>query len=300
MTKQDDKRYLKELADKVLSLIKKEGVSIPFIAEEKVTLSATNTGGWAAHLGTFRGYKCAVEIWFDEFTAYENRKIYYCVHSNKLDGIHEVATLSKAYLGEPILISFSDLSDREDTSQLKKPLTIEDFGKPIFEKYPEHKRYFYGVYEFKKIGLQRNEAQRLISRITEFIVTINDALLLKRLKKDAKSYKGSENRLSFQQYLQRERNRYLATLRKQHDNYVCEVCGFDYRKTYGQLGDDFAEAHHIVPLGMHNEQRITTINDLITVCANCHRMLDRMEGTPADIKKLKEIVRKRRAASSAK
>ncbi len=93
--------------------------------------------------------------------------------------------------------------------------------------------------------------------------------------------------------MQRERKSHLVTLRKQLDNFVCQICGFDYRKKYGKLGDDFAEAHHIVPLAKNDKQRITTVDDLITVCANCHRMLHRMRGEAGDVQKLRRIIKKK-------
>jgi predicted HNH restriction endonuclease len=146
---------------------------------------------------------------------------------------------------------------------------------------------------FERVGLQRNETKRLVSRIVEFIATINGALSKDRMIQDAEGYEGNENRKAVQKHLQRERRSHLATLRKQYDNFVCQVCGFDYTKIYGNLGDDFAEAHHIVPLGKNDNQRITTIDDLITVCANCHRMLHRLNGEAGDITKLKKTVNKK-------
>jgi hypothetical protein len=55
---------------------------------------------------------------------------------------------------------------------------------------------------------------------------------------------------------------------------ACEVCGFDFQDVYGELGKDFAECHHAVPLSeCSDDGRNTTIADLAIVCANCHRML---------------------------
>ena len=55
----------------------------------------------------------------------------------------------------------------------------------------------------------------------------------------------------------------------------CEICGFDFRKVYGDRGRHFIEAHHKVPLNMLEEGQLsdTTVDDLALVCANCHRML---------------------------
>jgi len=69
----------------------------------------------------------------------------------------------------------------------------------------------------------------------------------------------------------------------------------DFATVYGKaLGGAFAEAHHKKPLGTLNAKVKTRLEDLITVCANCHRMLHRMEGKAGDITKLTSIVRKQR------
>lgn len=59
---------------------------------------------------------------------------------------------------------------------------------------------------------------------------------------------------------------------------VCEVpnCGFDFAQTYGPLGADYAQVHHLWPLGKSlSEGRRTTLKDLIVICANCHAMVHR-------------------------
>ena len=93
-------------------------------------------------------------------------------------------------------------------------------------------------------------------------------------------------------HLRRERSRYLATERKIHDKYTCQVCGMRFKDIYGELGEDFAEAHHIIPLSKLRGSVKTRIEDLRTACANCHRMLHRMVGKRGDVEKLRAIVRK--------
>ena len=57
---------------------------------------------------------------------------------------------------------------------------------------------------------------------------------------------------------------------------ACEVCGFDFKNTYGSLGAGFIECHHLIPLFSLNGKRASTSNDdLIVVCSNCHRMVHR-------------------------
>nr|WP_257145970.1 HNH endonuclease [Bacillus thuringiensis] len=55
----------------------------------------------------------------------------------------------------------------------------------------------------------------------------------------------------------------------------CEICGFDFHKTYGELGKDFIKGHHIIPVSQLKEGEKTRLEDIIMVCSNCHRMLHR-------------------------
>jgi len=55
----------------------------------------------------------------------------------------------------------------------------------------------------------------------------------------------------------------------------CEVCGFDFKTVYGEIGQGFIECHHKVPLSNINAKTVTKMDDLALVCANCHRMLHR-------------------------
>ena len=56
----------------------------------------------------------------------------------------------------------------------------------------------------------------------------------------------------------------------------CYVCDFNFENTYGEIGKDFIEVHHRVPL--YSKDEVVNVNpetDLICVCSNCHRMLHR-------------------------
>ena len=55
----------------------------------------------------------------------------------------------------------------------------------------------------------------------------------------------------------------------------CDVCGFDFQRTYGELGARYIEAHHTIPVSVIRGIAKTKINDLALVCSNCHRMLHR-------------------------
>jgi hypothetical protein len=55
----------------------------------------------------------------------------------------------------------------------------------------------------------------------------------------------------------------------------CDICGFSFVRYYGDIGKEFIEAHHKVPLSSKSSSRVTNESDFALVCSNCHRMLHR-------------------------
>lgn len=89
-----------------------------------------------------------------------------------------------------------------------------------------------------------------------------------------------EGKIVFRMHRRYERDRSLrekkkAAALKSEGKLLCEVCDFDFAATYGDVGDGFIEAHHVVPLSEAQQPVKTTLKDLALVCSNCHRMLHR-------------------------
>lgn len=72
----------------------------------------------------------------------------------------------------------------------------------------------------------------------------------------------------------------------------CCICGFDFEHTYGEIGKNFIEVHHIKPLATLDEEVvIDPATDLICVCSNCHRMLHRFTDYMIAVDELKHRLR---------
>jgi predicted HNH restriction endonuclease len=57
---------------------------------------------------------------------------------------------------------------------------------------------------------------------------------------------------------------------------ICSVCGFDFSKVYGILGEGFIVVHHLIPISnIGEEYEVNPIDDLRPVCSNCHAMIHR-------------------------
>jgi len=80
----------------------------------------------------------------------------------------------------------------------------------------------------------------------------------------------------------------------------CKICGFNFKETYGVLGADFIEVHHITSLGelstLDSYEGTNPGKDLIPVCPNCHSMLHRRK-IPYNPDEIREAIREARRAS---
>ncbi|MAV34231.1 MAG: hypothetical protein CMJ59_02125 [Planctomycetaceae bacterium] len=88
------------------------------------------------------------------------------------------------------------------------------------------------------------------------------------------------------------RNQSLIEAKKANSDFCCEVCGFNFRETYGKIGDRYIVAHHIEPIGRRPTATKTTLNDLALVCDNCHAMLHTKD-PPLTVAELRQRVGRR-------
>lgn len=72
----------------------------------------------------------------------------------------------------------------------------------------------------------------------------------------------------------------------------CLICGMDFGKKYGALGEGFIHVHHLKPLHTIGQDYIVDYKkDLIPVCPNCHAMIHRIEnGENMTAEEIKEIL----------
>ena len=64
-----------------------------------------------------------------------------------------------------------------------------------------------------------------------------------------------------------------ADFRKRNEGLLfCGHCGFKPLEKYGNLGDECIEIHHTLPVAAMGEGHETTLEELLCLCANCHRV----------------------------
>ncbi|WP_066379381.1 MrcB family domain-containing protein [Anabaena sp. CA = ATCC 33047] len=80
-----------------------------------------------------------------------------------------------------------------------------------------------------------------------------------------------------------ERNKSLSNKAKEIHGYKCQACNFDFENQYGEIGKNFIEAHHKIPIASLEKTNITLdpLEDFIVLCSNCHRMIHRIKPIPS-------------------
>lgn len=268
-----------------------KGTGLRIRRPARATLS--NTDGWYCVIGNLGPKKLKLEIYLDRFSGYPDRKLYACLSSEIRTHMIAVTDRVSRKFWPIRTVTPEDLADQE-AAALAKRLKRSEFGVPILEKY-QGGRTFYGIYDSTRPNGAKVHHHFCQMAVSFFEDVARSLPHTKTKYEQIDIYPQYENRKLITAHLQRERSRYLSTQCKIRDDYKCRVCGFRFDKAYGGLGTGFAEAHHKIPLGQLRDRVRTRIEDLVTVCANCHRMLHHMKGQRNDLDKLRRIVLNARA-----
>lgn len=88
----------------------------------------------------------------------------------------------------------------------------------------------------------------------------------------------SEGAPYYVKHLCRERSPKLVKLVKDHarktNTYFCCICKADFQKIYGV---DYIECHHTIPVSTLGFSDKTKIEDVVLLCANCHRAVHKLK-----------------------
>ena len=97
---------------------------------------------------------------------------------------------------------------------------------------------------------------------------------------------------------QHRREYYLTRYEKLPENrekaiaahgFSCRACGLNFAKTYGSIGRNFIEIHHVTPLESPDQEvEIDPHRDLVCLCANCHRIIHRRKNAVMSVEELQQ------------
>jgi 5-methylcytosine-specific restriction endonuclease McrA len=253
----------------------------------------TDTNGWGATVGYLGKGWPSLEIWYDRFSGSSDRRLYAGFLTEDSQKIDALCKLAKNKLSPVRTISDKDIK-KHPFSSLTNKLARNHLNMIVREDYDLTSRnHFLGIYD-SRTASSNGHIMQFADRAVGLFVDV--ARLLPGSKDEDGNhevYPRCENRKWVKAHTERERSGFIASQCKERDGYRCRVCERSFIEMYGSaLGSFYAEAHHLIPLGKLPPKVKTKPEDLVTVCANCHRMLHRLEGKPGDLQKLKAIYRK--------
>jgi len=124
----------------------------------------------------------------------------------------------------------------------------------------------------------------------ELYNTVNNDIENQRLESPSAEEEGTKTARLINTY---ERNPKLRARAIAFHGLKCNVCGFNFQSLYGDLGKDYIEVHHLVPISSASKPVHTDPEkDMIVLCSNCHRMVHRKQDGSITIEVLKNIVSK--------
>ena len=90
-----------------------------------------------------------------------------------------------------------------------------------------------------------------------------------------------------------ERNLINRRICLRNKGYCCSVCGLNMEDLYGDIGKNYIEVHHSIPVSEYGQERmINPMEELFPVCPNCHAMIHRRK-PPYSISEIKERLQKK-------
>lgn len=177
-----------------------------------------------------------------------------------------------------------DLADRLETlaKDLENLDTIRERSPDLADAVEAHAAEVARGVNSTQIGVMAN---RLIDLKTLVFGQTNagSALVLTQTaakpETDLEELVATEGRLLSRLHAYKERDRAFAKkvrdhYRREHGGKLhCEACGMVAEDVYGATGERCMEAHHKVPIEELQPDSVTRAEEMVMVCANCHRVI---------------------------
>ncbi|MCY4101487.1 MAG: HNH endonuclease [Rhodobacteraceae bacterium] len=142
---------------------------------------------------------------------------------------------------------------------------------------------------YKQIFVEwENRSDEELQRFVFGLLLSNETDLSPKVLSNVEAKTEGGTKVYISQRLERDsrvRNKALAL-----HGYDCMACSFNYEQVYGEIGKNFIEVHHVIPLSDAGIRETNPKTDLVVLCANCHRMVHRKKGVCLSIEELREHI----------
>ncbi|MBY8917229.1 HNH endonuclease [Nitratireductor sp. L1-7-SE] len=175
---------------------------------------------------------------------------------------------------EHIIADRPDIICREEKIRLIRARLYEKYGD---EGDPDYKyRWFFYLDQVRSLWNDKKGATQ------QLIASIEDEIHIEQLAQDFSEDEGEKEETKG--YLIKRSAR-LSSEAKKRDKFSCRACNFSFKKK-------IVHVHHLDPLSERKHPKRTTIEDLVTLCPNCHYIAHFWLRKSNKYKDLGELLRK--------
>lgn len=258
-------------------------------------LDAENSDGWAAEFATLQlgRRRVALHVLVDRFSGHARRVPWVGAFVPGEETARAAYSHLKRHGLNPLLVRPGGMvTSEDDVSSLARPLPASQFGRPIIELYDGEYEQGVGLYLTAPRSYRTKPSESLVSSavrfVREFAVSTNGAQPSERLRAPA----SIALRRSVVSIRAVARSSEQAAAAKARDRYSCRLCGFRPEVVYGVEGRSCLEAHHLDAIATQRRV-VSNLDRLITLCANCHRIVHRLSEADRDLNRLRRRFRAR-------
>lgn len=288
-----ERQWLTRLAGQVIGRLPSHVAEIggvPIVICSPVIEDATTNGYYVdvAHLPG--GRRDRLQIWLDLFGGGPRRQVSFSYKTGDVERARLFGLVGIQGLGGAEILEGDWREDTPDGYVRRAlPLQPHEYGKPFVELDEARGGWsFYTIYLADQIEFARRPRVDMVTQAVEFFGAVLGSAIDATGGEDGNGPEGERHLV--RRHIVRERSAALARAAKVRDGYTCQVCGINFAVLYGPLGLGFAEAHHRIPLSSPLASRRTQVKDLVTVCANCHRMLHKLPSDRDGVPELRGLL----------
>lgn len=186
--------------------------------------------------------------------------------------------LADTYLHESFLKKVNEPGHRDDSVFKVAANYVDNFARNVWEQY-----------NLQKVRVERPSAKNRRRSIWAYRQSPSDdpAALPEEVLGKTPLLEGLAKQITVNAY---ERNPKARQQCIAFHGAKCCICGFSFKRVYGEVAEGYIHVHHITPLSKSDGERsVDPVEDLRPVCPNCHAVIH-LGGTCRTIEEVRRLL----------
>ena len=269
------RKWLRQFTTELQTGLKRLDLNSLRLSRRVTVTQAPYTDGWCSEAATLAVSGTAtIEAYVDTMATQNEPTLWVGLFVTGEDRLRSIAGHVTKHHAQVTIYSDASFKVKNGQTYFAKPFSKKQFSRPAAEVF-DHTYKDIGMYFPVGINWKTRPSRKLIAESATFLAECVSAL-------EAYSPPRQKSQTSFHnrqvwvttKVFRRSSRQARDTLKR--DGFKCQTCLSMPERKYGIKGRACLDAHHVKPLHRQAGKRTTVMRQLITVCANCHRVLGKM------------------------